>query len=229
MEDAFGVPIDAVDDRELEGIGKIESGSDGEVAWENNAMQGPRVKQGVEKADAFRDATFNAALYWRKLYTKAETVGTETVTGHECYKVVLTPLEGNPTSHFYDKKSGLLIKTAAKRTTQMGEIEAEGFVDDYRPEGDVVAAHKLTNKFAGQEILITVEKVEFNSDLAKDRFDLPDEVKAKDQIEAAFASAGLWHVMRHIRARDRVTEAAPPLTKERDNTRDGSDNGGIPP
>src|SRR5437868_6872701 len=113
---------------DLEGIGKIESGSDGEVAWENNAMQGPRVKQGVEKADAFRDATFNAALYWRKLYTKAETVGTETVTGHECYKVVLTPLEGNPTSHFYDKKSGLLIKTAAKRTTQMGEIEAEGFV-----------------------------------------------------------------------------------------------------
>src|SRR5437879_13591421 len=46
---------------------------------------------------------------------------------------------------------------------------------------------------------------------------------------SAFASAGLWHVMRHIRARDRVTEAAPPLTKERDNTRDGSDNGGIPP
>jgi len=163
---------------ELEGIGKIESGSDGEVAWENNAMQGPRVKQGVERADAFRDATFNAALYWRKLYTKAETTGVETVGGHECYKVVLTPLEGNPTAHFYDKKSGFLIKTAAKRVTQMGEIEAETLVDDYRPEGDIVTAHKLTNKFAGQEIQITVEKVEFNAEIGKDRFDMPDEVKA---------------------------------------------------
>ncbi len=110
---------------DLEGIGKVESGSDGEVAWENNAMQGPRIKQGVERADAFRDATFNAGLYWRKLYTKAETTGTETVNGHECYKVVLTPLEGNPTSHFFDKKSGFLIKTAAKRVTQMGEVDAE--------------------------------------------------------------------------------------------------------
>ncbi len=51
-------------------------------------------------------------------------------------------------------------------------------MDDYRTEDDVLMAHKLTNKFAGQEIQITVDKVEFNADIAKDRFDLPDEIKA---------------------------------------------------
>ncbi|HLK18551.1 MAG TPA: DUF620 domain-containing protein [Bryobacteraceae bacterium] len=163
---------------ELEGIGKIDSGTSGDIAWENSAMQGPRIKKGVEKSDAFRDATFNAVLKWRDLYSKAETTGEENVNGHECYKVVLTPREGNPTTHFYDKKSGLMVKTATTRTTQMGDIAAEVFADDYRKEGDILTAHKLTNKFAGQEFQITVQSVEYNVDIAKDRFEMPDEIKA---------------------------------------------------
>jgi Protein of unknown function (DUF620) len=163
---------------EIEGVGKIESGTNGDVAWDNSAIQGPRIKKGVEKSDAFRDAAFNAGLYWRKLYTKAETTGVETVNGHECYKLVLTPKEGNPTTHFYDKKSGLLIKTATTRTTQMGDIAAEGYVEDYRKEGDILVPHKLSNKFAGQEVQITVQSFEFNVDIPKDRFELPDEIKA---------------------------------------------------
>ena len=162
---------------EIEGIGKIESGSNGEIAWENSALQGPRIKQGDEKAGSLRDGTFNAPLNWRKLYTKAETTGTETVEGHDCYKVVLTPKEGKPTTEFYDRKSGLLVKTAVTRNTPMGEISAEVIADDYRKEGDVVMPHKMINRAAGQEFLISVEKVEFNVDMPKDRFDLPPEIQ----------------------------------------------------
>ena len=32
----------------LAGIGRIEEGFDGEVAWESNMLQGPRVKEGDE-------------------------------------------------------------------------------------------------------------------------------------------------------------------------------------
>lgn len=162
---------------EIEGIGKIESGSNGEIAWENSALQGPRVKQAEERAGSLRDGTFNAALNWRKLYTKAETTGVETVEGHDCYKVVLTPKEGKPTTEFYDKKSGLLVKTAVTRTTSMGEISAEVVADDYRKEGEVLVPHKLINRGAGQEFLITVAKVEFNADMPRDRFDLPAEIQ----------------------------------------------------
>src|ERR1700691_4578849 len=55
---------------ELPGVGKIASGSNGQVAWETSALQGPRIKQGAEKADAFRDGAFNPALNWQKLYAK---------------------------------------------------------------------------------------------------------------------------------------------------------------
>ena len=173
---------------DIEGAGKFDSGTSGDVAWENSAMQGPRIKQGIEKSDAFRDATFNSALYWRKLYTKAETSGVETVQGHECYKVVLTPAQGNPTTHYYDKKSGLLIKTATTRATQMGDISAEVFADDYRKEGDILAAHKITNKLPSQEIQITVQSLEFNVDMPRDRFEMPDEIKALLKKPAVAAS-----------------------------------------
>jgi len=164
---------------EFEGVGvKIESGSNGEVAWENSAMQGPRIKDGTEKADAFRDGAFNSSLYWRKLYTKVETTGAEKVEGHDTYKVVMTPKEGKPTTHYYDKTSGLLVKTQATRITAGGEISAEVFADDYRKEGDVIVPHKLTNKIAGNELQMLVSSIEFNADLPKDRFDLPDDIQA---------------------------------------------------
>src|SRR5258708_40077380 len=73
---------------ELPGIGKIATGSNGEVAWENSALQGARIKQGVERADALREGAFNAPLYWQKLYVKAETAGAAAVEGHARYQNV---------------------------------------------------------------------------------------------------------------------------------------------
>ena len=166
---------------EIQGIGKIQSGSNGEVAWESSAIQGPRVKQGEERIDALRDATFNAPLYWRTLYAKTEVTGSENANGHDCYKVVLTPKDGKPVTQYYDKKSGLLVKSTAVRTTAMGDLAAEVLLDDYRKDGDLLNPHKVINKAAGQEFQITVQSVEYNVDLPANRFDLPDEIKALAQ------------------------------------------------
>jgi len=176
---------------ELDAVGKIESGSDGQVAWENSVIQGPRIKEGTEKTDAFRDGTFNSPLYWRKLYVKAETTGVETVDEHECYKVVLTPKEGKPLTHFFDKKTGLLVKTVTTRVTQLGEITAEILSSDYRKEGDILTPHTLTNKFAGQQFDIHVQSVEYNVDMPKDRFDPPEEIQAllKKAVQPAAKAA----------------------------------------
>jgi hypothetical protein len=163
---------------ELDGIGKIESGSDGVIAWDNSAIQGARIKDGSEKADALRDGTFNATLFWQKLYAKIETTGSEKVGDHDCYKVVFTPAEGSPNTEYFDKQSGLLIKTASTRKTSMGEISSEVFSEDYRKEGEILAPHKMVNKIGPQEVQITVKSLEFDTDLPKDRFDPPEEVKA---------------------------------------------------
>jgi hypothetical protein len=163
---------------EFPGIGKISAGSNGQVAWENSALQGPRIKQGDEKADALREGAFNAPLYWKKLYLKGETTGSETAEGRDCYKVVLTPKEGKPITGFYEKKSGLMIKTMATVSSQMGDVKAEIVYDDYRKDGDLLSPHRLVNRAAQQEFIIQIESVEVNPDLPKDRFDLPPEIQA---------------------------------------------------
>src|SRR5579862_9265909 len=143
---------------ELPAIGKIAAGSDGSTAWENMALTGPRVKQGVEKAEALRDGAFNAPLYWKKLYLKAETTGAESVEGHDCYKLVLTPRdgEGKPITEFFDKKSGLMIKTMATAASPFGEIKAEIVYEDYRKDGDLLSPFRVVTRGAQQEYVVQV-------------------------------------------------------------------------
>ena len=94
----------------LGGVGKIQEGSNGTVAWSLSAMQGPHVKEGDEKASALHLPRYDAEVHWRDAYKSVQTVGVETVDGKECYKVALTPKEGSPSTRFYDKQSGLMIK-----------------------------------------------------------------------------------------------------------------------
>jgi hypothetical protein len=162
----------------LEGVGKIQEGSNGDVAWNLSAMQGPRLKDGDEKAESLLQARFNADLAWRDLYDKVETVGVETVDGKECYKLVLTPKSGAPITRWYDKQTNLMVKMSMTAKTPMGEIESDSVVSDYRKEGDILVPHKMLTKVATMELSTTIESIQHNAEIPKDRFDLPDEIKA---------------------------------------------------
>jgi len=162
----------------IQGIGKIQEGSNGKVAWSNSAMQGPHVKEGEEKEVSLLMARFDGDVNWRGIFTKAETVGTEAVNGKDCYKVVLTPKAGKPMTRFYDKESGLLLKNVLTTTSAMGEVTVESILEDYRKEGDFLRPHKVSNKAMGQQFSITLDKVEINPEIPASRFDLPEEVQA---------------------------------------------------
>jgi hypothetical protein len=164
---------------DIPGIGTIEDGVDGTVAWEKSALQGARLKQGEEKDAAIRAANDESRLYnWKRYYKSVETTGAETVDGKPCYKVVLTPLSGKPETEFYDQASGLLIKASAVVATPMGEVPVETALSDYRPEGKLLMPHKLKQGAIGQQFEITVDEIKFNVEMPKDRFEPPADVKA---------------------------------------------------
>lgn len=200
---------------ELPGLGRISTGSDGEIAWENSSLQGPRIKQGVEKADAFREGAFNADLNWQMLYAKGETAGVETTEGHDCYKIVLTPKEGNPVTEYYDKMSGLLVRTTTTVSSQLGEIPAEIIYSDYQKDGGVLSAHRILNRAAQQEFVIQIQSIDVNVDLPKDRFDLPPEVQALVKKTAA--------VVTPTRGKLTVYMAGNPVAKESYSVRRSAD------
>src|ERR1035438_10536976 len=100
----------------FEGMGKMQEGVSGGVAWSLSAMQVPRVKDGDERAETLLQAKFNSDLNWRDLFKSAETVGVETVDGKECYKVVLTPKTGSPNTRWFDKETNLLVRMSMTRS-----------------------------------------------------------------------------------------------------------------
>ncbi len=163
---------------ELEGIGSIQDGTDGETAWTLSSLQGPRIKQGDERAVTMREASLRGAVDWRKMYKNAETTGVENVDDQPCYKVVLTPNEGKPETRYFDKKTNLLVKLTMQLASPMGEIPTETLVSDYKEQNGLTAPRKVHQKALGQEFLITINQVEYNVDMPKDRFDLPAEIKA---------------------------------------------------
>jgi hypothetical protein len=171
-------PAEAYSIVEIEGVGKIEDGIDKGVVWDKNPMLGPKIKTGMEKAQYVREATFNSQLHWRELNTKVETTGTETIDGELCYKIVLTPTEAPPETMYFQKKSGLAVKTVATVVSAMGEAPVEMSASDYKNWGGILSFTKITQKLAGQEIVITIQDVKTNQPIPPDRFEPPAEIKA---------------------------------------------------
>ena len=163
---------------QLGAIGSMKEGSNGGVYWSLSSMMGPHVKEGAEKEQAKLTEQLNAELKWRELYPEVKTTGVDKVDDKECYKVMLSPAQGSPITQCYDKTSGLMVKMTMTAQSPMGEQTVDMFPSDYRKEGDILMPHKMKQSVAGQEITFTVDSVTFNPDIPKEKFDLPDEIKA---------------------------------------------------
>jgi len=163
---------------ELPGIGKIEEGYDGTVAWEMNAIQGARIKEGEEKSAAVRSARMNSLSSWRDVYKDAKTTGEESVDGKPAWKVELSPKEGKPETFFFDKESGMMVRMTQTVSTALGEIPAEASIGDYRRVDGILAPFSMIQKAMNQTIAMRFEKIVWNPEIPADRFDLPAPVKA---------------------------------------------------
>jgi hypothetical protein len=173
----------------LEGIGKIVEGSNGDIAWSFNAMQGPRLKDGDEKAQSLAQAKYSSDANWRDIYKSAETQGVEAVDGKDCYKVLMTPKVGKQQTRWYDKQTGLLAKMAMTVESPMGSVTVETVPSEYRKEGEILLPHKMVNKMAGQEFSMTIDKVDQNVEIPAEKLEPPAEVKALLNKGAAPAPA----------------------------------------
>jgi hypothetical protein len=161
---------------DLQGIGLMESGISGGVTWDKSVLIGPRIKQGAEKEQAIREGYLNAPIFWRELYPKVETIGVQSLGGKDCYDVVLTPTGGAPEHQFFSKKTGLLLRTTTRAASQMGDVDVEVDVSDYRKFAGVLMPTRSRQRAASQELTITVDDVRINDAIPDDRFALPPDV-----------------------------------------------------
>jgi zinc protease len=164
---------------ESEAIGKIESGSNGEVFWDITAMTGPRIKTGEEKAAAVREGRFNNVLFWREMYKEVQTAGIDTVESRPCYRLVLTPNEGEPETNFYDVETGLPQRADQVIVAEMGRMSVQSFFADYRPVDGLLIPFKSRQILMGmQEMVFETDSIAQNVQIPPERFALPPEIQA---------------------------------------------------
>ncbi len=162
---------------EIEGIGTILQGVDGDVVWETNPMTGARIVEGEERALLLFSNRFDESNYETVIKT-FEYVGEADVNGIACHKVVLT-IEGlKPITVYYAKDTGLTAKTEMSVATPMGQVTTEAFSTDYRKVGDVLYPFNVSQKAAGTDIGITFDSLEHNTSIPDETFAMPDDVKA---------------------------------------------------
>ncbi len=162
---------------EFEQLGTTIQGVNKDVAWEVSPITGPRILEGDEKASSIRESNLDNEPEWRKYYTKAETKGVEDVDGKAAYKVELTPKDGAAVTNFYDKQSGLLVRSDRVIKSPMGEIAVQTYLSDYKKVGEVLLPHKSKQTVLTQEVDLTFEKFKVNSGIPADTFKLPEEVQ----------------------------------------------------
>jgi hypothetical protein len=163
---------------ELPGIGKVEEGFDGQIAWETNSIQGARIKDHAEKEASVRASRLNLMSDWRQFYKEARTQGSEDVDGKPAWKVELLPIDGKPEFFYFDKDSAMLVRMTQVVPTALGEIPVDVTLSDYRSVGGVLTPFTMTQKAMTQIMVLHFDKVEWNPSLPPNRFDLPEAIKA---------------------------------------------------
>lgn len=164
---------------DLPGIGKVEEGFDGQVAWEMNLLQGARVKDGEELEAARRASRISVLGNWKDYYKSAVTQGAEDVGGKPAWNVVMTPTQGTSVEHFFfDRDSGLLVRMTQTLPTSMGDIPVEMSLGEYRAVDGIQTPFLMQQSAMGQNMAMHIEKVIYNAKIPAGRFDLPAEVKA---------------------------------------------------
>jgi len=163
---------------DLPGLGKVEEGFDGQTAWEMNALQGARIKEGEEKAAVERSERMNILGTWRDFYTSARTVGSEVVSGKPAWKVELTPKTGRPEFFFIDKSTGMVSRMSQTIPSAMGDIAVDVLFSDYKIVDGIQTPFTMTQSAMGQLMSMHFESAKYNAPIPDERFDLPPAVKS---------------------------------------------------
>jgi hypothetical protein len=159
----------------LEGMGEVKSGiSDDGTVWEMHFMNGDSIKEGDAAKGIRRQAQLNPYSNYKEMYESVEVEGEEDVDGEACYKVTFTPGDGNPTSVFFSKESGLAIQQVGMGADGMMSTTKIG---DYQDVGGVKVPHKL-EVLGGMTVEIMFDSIEHNVDIPEGTFATPDAIVA---------------------------------------------------
>lgn len=161
----------------MPGMGETMQGYDGTVGWSIDPNMGPRVVTGRELAQIQARAEYGAELHDAALYRTMETLERTEFEGRPAYKVRFVRTNGDETIEFFDAETALILGGEITAESPMGTVTMTLVRQDYKPFGGVLTPTKVVQRVNGQEMVVSVDALEFDGVDAK-AFELPAEIRA---------------------------------------------------
>ena len=161
-------------------MGEVTSGYDGTTAWSVDPMQGPMLLEGKQLEDTRVQADFYGRLHEASSFSSMETTGLIDFEGKQAYSVRLVRTNGDVVEELFDPTTGLHVGSVATRDTPMGPVTVTSVVSEYKKFGDQLVPTRVVQKVAGQEIVVTISSVTYDS-VDPSLFELPASIKALKQ------------------------------------------------
>ncbi len=169
---------------ELPGMGAFESGVSGDVAWSNDMMSGPRILEGEEAKQMFREMDLYADLHWDQYYQSITYMGEETVTlpdGTEikAQKLELVDIEdGEVSKRWFSNESGYVVKTETTTAGPGGvKIPATTYTMDYREVNGIMMPFKTISSTGPIQQVMEFTNIEVNGEVSDEDLALPEDIK----------------------------------------------------
>jgi hypothetical protein len=167
---------------ELDGGMFIERGTDGETCWQTHSHRPGRVLEGDERAALLLHATLDP--HPEQFYESVECLGQTDVGNEPCYKLLLTPREGQPHAAFFSRESGVLLATlSAIHSPKDGPQKIDTLYEDHSVVDGILLPHHATIDTDAYTILgarrsriVASLSYEHNLDIPAGRFALPGEI-----------------------------------------------------
>ena len=157
----------------LAGIGESVESYDGKVSWSANPLQGNRDKTGEELLQTKLISNFHREINLEKLYPKMEVKGIEKIGEKDAYVVVGTPEGLAPETFYFDKQSGLILRTDSVFVSPEGKMPAKTFYEDFREVDGVKIPHKIRAVLPQFEIITIVTEIKHGAPIDDAKFAKP--------------------------------------------------------
>jgi hypothetical protein len=160
----------------IPGIGELKEGTDTSFKWSMNPIEGPKLIEGKEFAEAREREDPRAAVRDPALVVGAETVKRDTIDGQACVRVKLTWKSGRMTNECYSETTGYLVASESIETTSMGAISITTMYYDYKAFDGITLPTRTVQRATGTEVVLRLTELVFETvDPAK--FVLPPEIQ----------------------------------------------------
>lgn len=157
----------------LAGIGDILDGYDGKTAWTVNPIQGSRIKEGRELLQTKRNNIYARESSIDKIYKNVMVRGIEKVGERDVYVLVASG-DGLPDDILYfDKETGLMLRSDTISITPEGEQAVKTFYDDYREVDGIKSAFKIKAITPAFEINSVITEVKYGMPIEDSKFVQP--------------------------------------------------------